>query len=126
MGSWAVLGGKPPKCTDKTNYNLYARVSEASERLKNIYSQVSKYICIHRPTINAVPFYYLWHGAIYTTVYNNKQNAFSHSKTTISFNILLVLCLRNIFSGLNLHLHIIYNYYTINAVSFYYGIWHYV
>ena len=28
--------------------------------------QVSKYICIH--TINAVPFYYLWHGAQYTTV----------------------------------------------------------
>ena len=30
--------------------------------LRNIYFQVSKYICIH--TINAVSFYYLWHGAI--------------------------------------------------------------
>ena len=46
--------------------------------------------------------------------------ALSHSKTAISFNILLVLmilCLRNIFSGLKLHLH---KNYTINAVSFYY------
>ena len=38
---------------------------------------------------------------------------FSHSKTDFSFNILLVLmilCLRNIFSGLKLHLHnILYN-----------------
>ena len=37
----------------------------------------------------------------------------------------MILCLRNIFSGLKLHLH--KNYYTINAVSFYY-LWygHYV
>ena len=46
---------------------------------------------------------------------------FSHSKTAISFNILLVLLilyLRNmhIFSGLKLHLHI----HTINAVPCYY------
>ena len=47
--------------------------------------------------------------------------AFSHSKTAISFNILLVLqilCLRNIciFSSLKLHMHT----YTFNVVSFYY------
>ena len=30
---------------------------------------------------------------------------------------IMILCLRNIFSGLKLHLHI---YYTINAVFFYY------
>ena len=41
-------------------------VTYMRERLKNIYFQVSKYICIH--TINAVPFYYLWHGTQYTTV----------------------------------------------------------
>ena len=39
--------------------------------------------------------------------------ALSHSKTAISFNILMILCLRNIFSGLKLHLH---KNYTINAV----------
>ena len=33
---------------------------------QNIYSQVSKYICIH--TINAVLSYYLWHGAIYDSI----------------------------------------------------------
>ena len=46
--------------------------------------------------------------------------ACSHSKTAISFNILLVLqilCLKNIFSGLKIHLHT----YTINAVPFWYG-----
>ena len=45
---------------------------------------------------------------------------FSHSKTAISFNILLViqiLCLRNIF---NLRCQITSAYHTINAVSFYY------
>ena len=63
------------------------------ERLKNIYFQVSKYICIH--TINAVPFYYLWHGAIRQnndkTLLIEKIFAYSHSKIAISFNILLVL-----------------------------------
>ena len=48
---------------------------------------------------------------------------FSHSKTAISFNILLVLLilyLRNTFSGLKVHLHI----HTINAVGYYlwYGV----
>ena len=33
---------------------------------QNIYFQVSKYICTHN--INAVPFYYLWHGAIYDSI----------------------------------------------------------
>ena len=48
---------------------------------------------------------------------------FSHSKSAISFNILLVLLilyLRNTFSGLKVHLHI----HTINAVGYYlwYGV----
>ena len=48
---------------------------------------------------------------------------FSHSKTAISFNILLVLLilyLRNTFSGLKVHLHI----HKINAVGYYlwYGV----
>ena len=47
--------------------------------------------------------------------------AFSHSKTAISFNILLVLqtplSQKHTFSGLKLHLH---TYSTTNAVSFYY------
>ena len=46
--------------------------------------------------------------------------AFSHSKTAISFNILLVLilCLRKIYFQVSNYICI--NYYTINAVSFYY------
>ena len=35
----------------------------ASERLRNIYFQDSKYICIHTYTIDAVSFKYLWYGA---------------------------------------------------------------
>ena len=48
--------------------------------------------------------------------------AFSNWKTTISFNILLVLmilCLRNIYFQVSNYI-CIYNYYTINAVSLYY------
>ena len=53
--------------------------------------------------------------------------AFSHSKTAISFNILLVLLIlylrkKYIFSGLKSHLHnsYIYTLYTTNAVPCYY------
>ena len=66
--SFWVLGGgaSPPNVPTEKICNLYTRASEASERLKNIYFQVLKYICIH--TINAVTFYYLWHGAIYDSI----------------------------------------------------------
>ena len=64
---WGGGGGQAPKIyRQKKKSNLYARASEASDRLKNIHFQVAKYICIH--TINAVPFYYLWHGAIYDSI----------------------------------------------------------
>ena len=75
--------------------------------------QVSNNICIHIYTINAVSFYHLWYDAIYTSKrqYTDKTltlrkcmymrasggsklrkiSAFLHSKTAISFNILLVL-----------------------------------
>ena len=74
VASFLVLGGggKTPKCTDKYNICTYiARASEASERLRNIYFQDSKYICIYNViyTINAVSFNYLWYGAIYTILY---------------------------------------------------------
>ena len=53
-------GGKTPKCTDKNNMYLYC----ASERLRNIYFQDSKYICIQcHYTVNAVSFNYLWSEA---------------------------------------------------------------
>ena len=115
VASFLVLGGggggKTPKCTDKKKYMyLYC----ASERLKNIHFQDSKYM--HTCTINAVSFNYLWYGAIYERHYTDKTLifrrtkvmnmraswiffTFSHSKTAISFNILLVLqilCLGNI------------------------------
>ena len=49
VASFLVLGGggeRPPNVpTEKSN--LYARASEASERLRNIYFQVSKYICTY-------------------------------------------------------------------------------
>ena len=105
-------GGQAPKCTDiKKSYtcNLYARASEASERLRNI-------------TIGL--YFLVWYGAIndsIVTLRKSKLNErarserawkifpFSHSKTAISFNILLVLLifnLRNTFSGLKVHLHV--------------------
>ena len=42
-------GGQDPQLyrQKKKNRNLYARASEASERLRNIYFQVSKYICTY-------------------------------------------------------------------------------
>ena len=39
--------------------------------LRNIYIQVSNYICIYY-TICAVSFYYLWYGTMYKRHYNDK------------------------------------------------------
>ena len=72
----------------------------------HIFSGLKLHLHIH--TINAVPCYYLWYGVVYKRVmYTDKtitlgksmymraslENflAFLHSKTAISFNILLVL-----------------------------------
>ena len=64
-----------------------------------------------------------WENLNYASERAWKIFPFSHSKTAISFNILLVLLilyLRNTFSGLKVHLHI----HTINAVGYYlwYGV----
>ena len=41
--------------------------------LRNIYFQVSDYICISNYyTINAVSFYYLWYGTMYKRQYTDK------------------------------------------------------
>ena len=52
VASFLVLGGgggaRPPNVpTEKKVTYFYARASEASERLRNIYFQVSKYICTY-------------------------------------------------------------------------------
>ena len=67
VASLLVLGGgaRPPNVpTERKICNLYARASEASERLRNVYFRVFK--CTSAHTINAVPLYYLWHGAVQT------------------------------------------------------------
>ena len=109
-------GVKTPKCTDKKN-TYTARASEASERLRNIYYQDSKYICLHIQSMH-FPLLMVWRYKRYYTnktlqlrkkiyEYGSERSeraqtifTFSHAKTAISFNILLVLqilCLRNIF-----------------------------
>ena len=80
--------------------------------LSEIYTFSGLKLYMHTYTINAVSFYFLWYGAIYKRQCINKtltfrkyyvyaseraerasleHFAFSHSKTSISFNILLVL-----------------------------------
>ena len=131
LGTGGGGGGKPPKYTDRKNCKLYAR---ASERLK---TRVSKYICIHTNTINAVPFYYLWRGAI--RQYNNKsllieKNLWICERASLekccvftlknyyflqySVGTYDTLSQKHILSGLKFIYYI--NYYKINAVSFYY------
>ena len=46
------------------NEHKWKRMLKTSETR---YIQVSKYLCIHN-TINAVPFYYLWYGAINNSI----------------------------------------------------------
>ena len=115
--------------------------SERSERApqKHIFSVLKIHLHTMSYTINAVSFNHLWYGAIHTTYWQDtkiKRNlwiceraerasliflTFSQFKTVISFIIFLVLqilSLRNIFSGLKIHLHTMS--YTINAVSFNY------
>ena len=100
-------GASPPNVpTGKKNH-----ASVATERLRNIYiySGIKTLVIMHTYTINAVPLYYFWYGAINiniptkTNIEKNlcmrasgasKLRQFSHfdsSKTAISFNILLVL-----------------------------------
>ena len=89
--------------------NLYMKTSEI---YRHIFSGLHIY-CFY--TIHAVPPFYLWYGGINDNIWQNtyiekiyeyaserawKFFAFSHSKTVISFNILLVLLilyLRNIY-----------------------------
>ena len=62
-------GGKPPKCIDRKKIHIhvtyYARASEASERLRNIiFSGIKILTAAYTYIINAIPFYYIWYGAI--------------------------------------------------------------
>ena len=129
VASSLVLGVPTEK-----NCNLYARASEASERLKT-YFQVSKYICIH--TINAVPFYYSGMALLYDSIMISRVASFWYwggggkppkcTDRKKSCQICASERLRNsfyrlIFSGLKIHLHT----YTINAVPFYQNmVWRY-
>ena len=72
LSSFLVVGGggqDPQMYRQKTKRNLYARASEAR-------SASDTYICrspnTSAHTINAVPFYYLWHGAVLYRQYNDK------------------------------------------------------
>ena len=119
VASFSVLGGggKTPKYTDQ-KFTYTARASEASERLRNIHFQDSKYICLHIQSMH-FPLLMVWRYKRYYTDKTLKLRkksmnmraseasklkflflTFSHAKAAISFNILLVLqilCLRNIF-----------------------------
>ena len=90
---WGGGGGKTPKCTDKKIYVLI--LCERAPQ-KHIFSGLK--IHLHTYTINAVSFNYLCYGIINDIIpsehYASELRiflAFSHSKTAISFNILLVL-----------------------------------
>ena len=79
VASFLVLGGgggKTPKCTDKNNICIYiAQASEASERLRNIYFQDSKYICI-QCHIQSMRFPLITYGMalyVYTTYWQDTK-----------------------------------------------------
>ena len=139
VASFLVLGGKTPKCTDRKKKsctcNLYTR-------LRNIYISGLK-IHLNTYTINSVPFYYLWYGAIKDSIglltkhyhweksMNLRASAASELRKFSHFYILKrqfpsiimllhgidILCLRNIYFQVSNYICI---HYTINAVSFYY------
>ena len=119
VASFLVLGGgaRPPNVPTKM-YIYCASERSERERLRNIYFQDSKYICLHIQSMH-FPLLMVWRYKRYYTdkrlkikkkkIYEyaserSEQSliffTFSHAKTAISFNILLVLqilCLRNIF-----------------------------
>ena len=153
-------GVSPPNVPTEANKsctcNLYARAS-ASDTYRPIFSGLK----IHLHTIQSMqfPFIHLWYWAINDSIGQNTniegksiiirasaeraslENifAFSHSKTAISFNILLVLLipyLKNIYiyifrSQMTSAYIYIYKYiyiHTINAVPCYYLclVWRYI
>ena len=140
---WYGGGGARPRNVPTKNICTYiARASEASELLRNIYFQNSKYICIH---IQSMQFPLITYGmALQTTLYWQNTNikkelwiceraslenfTFSHSKTAISFNILLVLqilCLRNTFIFRS-QIKSAYIYISMHFPFITYGIWCYI
>ena len=119
-------GGSSPPNVPTTTTKVHvtymrerAKRASSSEIYRPIFSGLK--IHLHTYTTNAVPFCYLWYGAMKMTTVSDKTLtlrkiyeyasergaselgkffAFSHSKTAISFNILLVLLilyLRNIY-----------------------------
>ena len=107
VASFLVLGGggaSPPNVPTEKNCNLYARAPQ------NIFSGLK----IHLHTYHQCSSLLLLMAWRYIYEYASELNvffAFSHSKTTISFNIRLVLnydtlSQKHIFSGLKFHLHI--------------------
>ena len=128
----------PPQCTDRKINHVHvtymrerAKRASASDTYRPIFSGLK--IHLHTYTINAVPFYYLWYGAINDSIGQNTNIegkyvnmraselrfffAFSHSKTAISFNI-LILYLRNIYFFRS-QMTSAYKH-TVNAVPCYY------
>ena len=59
-------GGHDLKCTDKNHVNV-TQMRELAKRASALETYIfsSLKIHLHAYTINAVPFYYLWYGAIY-------------------------------------------------------------
>ena len=74
VASFLVLGGgkTPNVLTEKTTTYFYARASEASERLRNIYFQVSKYICTY-----TMQFPFITYGIALYRQYNDKIQTLS-------------------------------------------------
>ena len=68
VASFLVLGGgQDPQNVPTEKSNLYVRASEASERLRNIYFQVSKYICTY-----TMQFPFITYGIALYRQYNDK------------------------------------------------------
>ena len=116
VASFLVLGGgaSPPNVpTEKNHVHVTYMPERASQKHIGLYIQVLAYICMHTQSMQS-PFIMVWR---YKRQYQTTTNileiyeyaserawkifAFSHSKTAISFNIillvLLILYLRNIY-----------------------------
>ena len=66
VASFLVLGGARPPIVPTKKFTYTARASEASERLRNIYFQDSKYICLHIQSMH-FPLLMVWRYKPYYT-----------------------------------------------------------
>ena len=72
--------GKTPKCIDrKTKCTYITRAREASERLRNIYFQDSKYICLVHIKPMQFPLLYTYGMALKTTLHRQNTKVYEYA-----------------------------------------------